>query len=109
MKTVSTYFFAPIMLLITSNLNAAQPPIHDVAQQYPFSNVDKTLFYNPDTQKMHSPFSTASVSSFSGDKYVMIDKNSFDKLRTNALGRASIIKTAAGLNYIDEKERHGET
>lgn len=60
-------------------------------QRYPFSDLDKELFFNFQTRKIESPFSTASVNTFSKDTLATIEEGEFNDLHKNAVDRSERI------------------
>ena len=91
MNLVMNRCFVSITALLTvCNLSAS-----DTAKKYPFSARDIAVFYNPSTCAVESPFSTASVQSFSGDTFVAIEKRDYESLYKHALERSSTMEDEA--------------
>lgn len=82
-----------ITTLLVCGLHASDSTKQTAAQRYPFSELDKELFYNYETQKMESPYSTASVDVFSKDTLVLIEYDAYNALHTHALKRSEAIMT----------------
>lgn len=86
-------FFVPALLV--STLNAGDRVKQPAAHRYPFSEHDKELFYNAATQKMDSPYSTASVHAFSFDTLVLIENDAYNMLHKHALQRNQEMEATA--------------
>jgi len=84
-----------IMLINVQVCDAAEITSLTAARLYPFSDIDRALFYNEITQKMESPYSTESVELFSATRLVTIEKSAFTQLHTHALNRSKAVETAA--------------
>ena len=96
MNTVTNAFFVSIIsLLYISNLNASENRQLTTTQKYPFNDTDIALFYTASTQKIESPYSTASVNLFPEDKFVTIKNSEYKKIHTHALKRSGQLATAA--------------
>ncbi len=85
--------FIPLSAVVS--LNASDTPKLPSAHQYPFSINDKLAFYNYEINKFESPYSTASVKTFSTDTWVTIEENAYNELHTYALKRSSDIALTA--------------
>lgn len=77
-----------IPAIVACSLNASDDAKLSATQQYPFSEIDKALFSNVETHKMESPYSTASVKTFSKDMLVTIEEDAYNKLRAHAVKRS---------------------
>ena len=84
-----------IPLMIVVSIHAADSTKLPTAHQYPFSNLDKAIFYNYETQKIESPYSTASIETFPKDPLVTIEEDAYHKLQSYAFERSSFITLTA--------------
>jgi hypothetical protein len=84
-------FINVLSLTVFVSVFSAHASDQTAAQKYPFSALDRELFFNFGTRKVESPFSTASVNTFSKDALVTIEEDDFNDLYKNGLKRSERI------------------